>query len=193
MVKDMQSREPAALHGKAIDRWRLWRLAFALACVVAATACGKGSTVGASHGTAPSQAGAGRTIGSESLQRQGGLCDDNRRISQPEVDSREWVIWRMYELALGPDTDANFEAFRQLFPSSKNARELKEMYWTRMRTTVHKFAITPGKPDYVICRTMDNDIGRKYFIVSSDPRQTPPPVTIGESEGKNRILFLTPF
>jgi hypothetical protein len=182
----MHSRNPAWLQG-------LTRAALVLACLLTAMACGKGSMVGASHGTAPSVTGAGRTIGGETLQRQGGLCDDNRRISKPELDSQEWVIWRMYELALGPDTDENFDAFRQLFPSSRNTREIREMYWSRMRNIAHKFAATPGKPDYVICRTMDIDIGRKYFIVSSDPRQTPPPVTIGESEGKNRILFLTPF
>jgi hypothetical protein len=155
--------------------------------------CDKGSTVGASRAVGDAKSASNRTIESEALRQKGGLCDENRRVSKPEVDRPEWVIWRMYELALGPDDDKSFEAFRQLFPSTRNPRELREMFWNRLRTSVHKMTVEPGKPDFVVCRSIDTDQGRKYYIVTSDPRQSPPPITVGEVEGRNRILFLTPF
>jgi len=125
--------------------------------------------------------------------QKGGLCEENRTVANPEVDSPEWVIWRLYQLALAEDNQTNFQAFVDLFPTSRNPRELKEMYWGRMRNIVHKLIVQPGKPDYVICRSIATSDGRKYYINTSDIRQTPPPVTVGEVDGKNKILFLTPF
>lgn len=102
------------------------------------------------------------------------------------------MIWRAYQLALAEDNESNLNSFIQLFPPSKNAREIKEMYWSRLRTSVHKFTQN-GKPDYVICRSIATDQGRKYFINTSDLRQTPPPTIVGEIDGKQRIILLTPF
>jgi hypothetical protein len=157
-------------------------------------ACDKGSSVGAAPGAAQAVEGSDRTVSKGALTQKGGLCNEERTVSNPDPDSPEWVIWRLYQLALGEDTPANFQAFVQLFPSSRNPRELKEMYWGRMRSTVHKFTtVKPGTPDFVICRSMPVDDGRKYYVVTSDPRQTPPPITVGEVEGKQKIVFLTPF
>jgi hypothetical protein len=163
-------------------------------CLLATLAGCKGSSsVGANRGTGASDKAAQRTIAAETLKQKGGLCDDNRRISNPDPDSPEWLIWRAYELAQQPDSDATFAEFRKLFPASHNTRDLRELKWGRIRANVHKFAVTPGKPDFVICRTMPTDQGTKYYIQTSDPRQTPPPITVGESDGKQRILFFTPF
>lgn len=173
---------------------RTWLACIALLAAIAGpSGCDKGSTVGASRAVGDAKSASNRTIESEALRQKGGLCDENRRISKPEADRPEWVIWRMYELALGPDDDKSFEAFRQLFPSTLDPRHVKENYWSRVRKSVHKMTVEPGKPDFIICRSIDTDQGRKYYIVTSDPRQSPPPITVGESEGRNRILFLTPF
>ncbi len=160
--------------------------------VIGAAGCDKGSSIGASQGTAPSKQGAERTVTSNALAQKGGLCDENRKVSSPDPDSPEWMIWRAYQLALAEDNESNMNSFVQLFPPSKNAREIKEMYWNRLRSSVHKFTQN-GKPDYVICRSIATDQGRKYFINTSDPRQTPPPTIVGEIDGKQRIILLTPF
>ncbi len=174
--------------------WRRIALVATLATLaLGCQGCDKGTTIGANRATGESKGASNRTIEGEALKQKGGLCDENRRVSKPEVESREWVIWRAYELAQGPDSDKTFEAFRQLFPSTMNPRELRELFWTRLRTSVHKMTVEAGKPDYVICRSIETDQGRKYYIVTADPRQTPPPITVGEVEGRNRILFLTPF
>lgn len=174
--------------GRRIVQW------LTLACLaIAWQGCDKGTSIGANRATAESKGASNRTIEGEALKQKGGLCDENRRISKPEVESPEWVIWRAYELAQGPDSDKSFEAFRQLFPSTMNPRELRELFWTRLRTSVHKMTVEAGKPDYVICRSIETNQGRKYYIVTADPRQTPPPITVGEVEGRNRIVFLTPF
>ncbi len=201
MLRNFQSNclQHPSSHVGRLSRFRpTWlRLArvlpVVLSLVLGLAACQGTSSIGHNRGEGASASTANRTIGAESLQKGGGLCDQNRRVSHPEPDAPEWPIWRAYELALGPDTDANFEAFRALFPPGENPRELKEMKWSRIRSSVHKFTVEPGKPDFVICRTMATDQGRKYFIVTSDPRQLPPPITVGEVEGKNRIVFMTPF
>jgi hypothetical protein len=172
----------------------LWAV-FALTGVLAATTmgCNQGTSIGARPTDQAAKAGSERTVTGNELIQKGGLCDENRRISKPDADRPEAVIWRLYEISLGPDTEANFQEFVKLFPSSRNVRELRELYWTRMRQTVHKFVVEAGKPDFVICRSIETSDGRKYYISSSDPRQTPPPITVGESDGRNKILFLTPF
>ena len=166
-----------------------------LACLaVLSVGCDKGSSIGAAPSGAQAVTGSERTVSQTALIQKGGLCDENRTVSTPDPDSAEWVIWRLYELALAEDNAANFQAFVQLFPSQRNARDLKEQYWGRIRQNVHKYAsVKPGKPDYIVCRSIAVDDGRKYFIVSADPRQTPPPIIVGEAEGRKKIIFLTPF
>lgn len=156
-------------------------------------ACNQGSSVGARQASDPAKAASNRTVESQALMQKGGLCDENRRVSNPEQGTAEWVIYRLYELALGPDDEASFKAFVDLFPTSRNPRELHDMYWGHIRTSVSKFTPNAPKADYVICRSIATDEGRKYYIATSESRQTPPPITVGEVEGRNKILFLTPF
>lgn len=155
--------------------------------------CNQGTSIGARPTDEAAKTGSDRTVTGNELTQKGGLCDENRRVSKPDAERPEAVIWRLYELSLAPDTEANFQEFVKLFPTSRNPRELRELYWTRMRQTVYKFVVEAGKPDFVICRSIATSDGRKYYISSSDPRQTPPPITVGEFEGRNKILFLTPF
>lgn len=173
-------------------RSRFLPLLFVALAIGLASACDKGSNVGARPTTAGAAKGSEQTVGAASLAQKGGLCEENRTVSKPEPDSAEWVIWRLYELAQAEDNESNFKAFVDLFPTSRNPRELREMFWGRVRNTVHKFT-KPGKPDFVICRSIATSDGRKYYIVTSDLRQTPPPITVGEADGRQKILFLTPF
>lgn len=159
----------------------------------ALSGCNQGSTVGASQAVGESKKVAERTTSGNDLRQKGGLCDVNKRVSNPDPNSQEGVIWRMYQLAQGPDTEENFAKFVELFPSSKNAREIKENYWGRIRANVGKYLVEPGKPDYVICRTAYRDEGTMYYVVTKDPRQSPPPITVGPADGTQKIVFLTPF
>lgn len=160
---------------------------------VALLGCNGGTGVGKSRGTGPAKSASQQTVGSEELAQKGGGCELNKRVSDPAADSAEWTIWRAYQLALGPDDEAGFQAFAALFTPGRNQRELREMYWTRLRSNVHKYLAEPGKPDYVICRSVPVENGRKYFIVTAEAKQMPPPITVGDVEGKPRIVFMTPF
>ena len=170
-----------------------WRLAVVLLAVSWLVACNGGSSVGKSRGTGPAQPASEQAVGSNELAQKGGGCALNQRVSDPAADSIEWPIWRAYQLALGPDDEAAFQAFAALFPPDRNQRELREMYWPRLRANVHKYIVEPGKPDFTICRTVPVENGRKFFIVTAEAKQMPPPITVGDVEGKPRILFLTPF
>lgn len=160
---------------------------------LAASGCRSGTSIGKSRGDAPASPESQRVATANDLNQKGGGCDLNKRVVDPEEGTAEWVIWRAYQLALGPDSDTAFTDFAALFGPDRNLRELKDMYWTRLRANVHKFLIAPGKPDFTICRSAQADHGRKYFIVTADARQMPPPITVGEVDGHPRILFLTPF
>ena len=179
--------------GNLLTTHRHW-LFLAIALVLsAAVGCNGATSVGKSRGVGPAKAASEQTVGSNELAQKGGGCELNKRVSDPPVDTAEWVIWRAYQLALGPDDEASFQAFVALFPPDRNQRELREMYWPRLRANVHKYVVEPGKPDFAICRSVPVENGRKYFIVTAEAQQMPPPVTIGDIEGKPRILFLTPF
>lgn len=171
-------------------RWRLLAISVALSL---AAGCEGGTNVGMSRGVGPAKAASVQTVTSDELVQKGGGCELNQRVSHPPVDTAEWTIWRAYQLALGPDDEASFQAFVGLFPPERNQRELREMYWPRMRANVHKYVVEAGKPDYTICRSVAVENGRKYFVVTAEAKQMPPPITIGEVEGKPRILFLSPF
>ena len=187
------TRHAQVLPTSARRSWRLFaHVVLALgACL--ALGCNGGTSVGKSRGTAPAKEASQQTVSSNELAQKGGGCELNKRVVDPDVDSAEWTIWRAYQLALGPDDEAAFQAFVALFPPGRNQRELREMYWPRLRATVHKYVNEPGKPDYTICRSVPVENGRKYFIVTAESQQMPPPVTVGDIEGKPRILFLTPF
>jgi hypothetical protein len=163
-----------------------------LALLVSVAACNRQSSIGQARG----EAGPGSpadTLGSKELLQKGGLCAENRLVDKPEPGTHEWLIYRVYELALGADTPENLAQFYDLFPRARNRRELKEMYWPRIRKNVHKFLAEPGKPAYRICRSIAVDEGRKYYIVTSDPRQHPPPVIAGPADGAEKIIMFTPF
>ena len=170
-----------------------WRFLAIAAVLVGVSACNGSTSVGKSRGTAPAKAASEQTVGASELAQKGGGCELNKLVSNPPADTAEWIIWRAYQLALGPDDEAGFQAFGALFPPERNLRELREMYWPRLRANVHKYTVAPGKPDYTICRSVPVENGRKYFIVTAEAKQMPPPITIGDIEGKPRILFLTPF
>jgi len=156
-------------------------------------ACNQGTSIGASQAVGESKKEAERVVSGNELKQKGGLCDVNRRVTNPDPTSAEGVIWRMYQIAQKPDTEESFHEFVALFPASKNPREIRENYWARVRANVKKYVVEPGKPDYVICRTQYRDEGRMYYIVTSDPRQSPPPITVGAVDGAQKIVFLTPF
>lgn len=159
---------------------------------VALAGCGKGTSIGA----APAGASAGGdedTLSAKQILQKGGLCSDDRVVDNPPADSPESVIYKMYEAALGPDDEETFGRFRALFPEQRNTRELRENYWTKVRKNAHKYLVEPGKPAFAICRTMPVDNGMKFFIKTNDPRQHPPPITVGDADGTKKILALTPF
>ena len=187
MVRDCKTIE-----GNESRAWLAAR-SVAVCLLLVLGACNQGSSVGARQASDPAKAASNRTVEGQALMQKGGLCDENRRVSSPEQGTPEWVIYRMYELALGPDDEASFQAFADLFPTSRNQRELRDMYWSHIRTSVSKFTPDAPKATYVICRSTATDDGRKYYIATSESRQTPPPITVGEIEGRNKILFLTPF
>lgn len=180
-------------HSKPLTSRSFARVLAILCALFAVAGCNGGTTVGKSRGTGPAKAASEQAVGSNELAQKGGGCELNKRVSDPQPDSAEWVIWRAYQLALGPDDEAGFQAFAALFPPERNQRELREMYWPRLRANVHKYIVEPGKPDYAICRSVAVENGRKYFIVTAEAKQMPPPITVGDIEGKPRILFLTPF
>ncbi len=168
-------------------------LALAIALMLMPFGCNKGTSVGASRGAKSGAQGEKDTLSAKQILQKGGLCDEDREITEAEEGSDEWVILRVYQLALGPGTDETFEAFRALFPLSRNTRQIKEMYWPRIRKNVHKYMIEPGEAGFVICRTIATDRGRKYYVKSNDPRQHPPPIEIGDSDGSKKVLAFTPF
>jgi hypothetical protein len=172
-------------------RWILAALAALLAGAI--TGCGKGSSVGAPPPGAASGEASADTLSSKQILQRGGLCADERVVDDPEEGSDEWIIYRMYQLAIAEDSEESFQAFRALFPASRNTRQIREMYWPRLRQNVHKFMNEPGDPAYTICRIVPADDGIKYFIQTSDRRQHPPPITIGEADGGKKVLAFTPF
>ncbi len=168
----------------------------ALLMLAALPGCSKHTSLGSAPG---SEGGEGdekddkkTSLSSKKLLQKGGLCEDERAVDAPEKGSEEWLIFRMYELALGANTPEAFEEFTKMYPG-KRPRELKELYWPRIRKNVHKFMNEPGKAGFTICRIAKTDKGNKYFIKTSDPKQHPPPITIGEVDGELKIVFLTPF
>jgi len=168
-------------------------LAVGLAASV--TACNKGTSIGGSRGK-PSGGDKDDnedTLSAKQILQKGGLCADDREVTEAEKGTDEWLILRIYQLALGPNTDEAFVEFRALFPDARNTRQLKEMYWPRIRKNVHKYMNEPGEAGYTICRTMATDRGRKFYIKTNDPRQHPPPIEIGERDGEKKILAFTPF
>ncbi len=163
------------------------------AALLLVAGCGKGTSIGAAPVGAEAPSDSDTLTGKQILQK-GGLCTEDREVDDPDRDSDEYLIWRLYELALGEDTEEAFQSFRSLFPEQRNTRELREMYWPRLRKNVDKYMIEPGSPAFRICRIMPSDEGKKYFIQTNDPRQHPPPITIGESDGgQKKILAFTPF
>ena len=183
-----------ASHPRGVRGCSGWiRAAVLCAIVVVSAACNRGSNVGASRAVGASKGEAEKTVESKQLTQRGGVCEVNRRVSDPPTDSPEWVIWRMYQVAMEPDTDETFEKFLALFPQGTDRRHVRETYWGRVRKNVGKYTVEPGKPDYVICRTMPRDNGVSYYVNSAEPRQYPPPIVIGQADGGYRILHLTPF
>ncbi len=181
------------VQGNSTNVRRYWRFVVVLVMALFVIACNGGTSVGKSRGTGPAKAESQQAVGSNELAQKGGGCELNKRVSDPQPDTAEWMIWRAYQLALGADDEAGFQAFVALFPTDRNQRELREMYWPRLRANVHKYIVEPGKPDYTICRSVPVENGRKFFIVTAEAKQMPPPITVGDVEGKPRILFLTPF
>ncbi len=179
--------------GKPITTRHFWRLLVLAWLASAVLGCNGATSVGKSRGVGAAKAASEQTVSSGELAQKGGGCELNQRISEPAVDTAEWAIWRAYQLALGPDDAAAFQAFAALFPSDRNQRELREMFWPQLRANVHKYLVEAGKPDYTICRSVPVENGRKFFIVTADAKQMPPPITIGDIEGKPKILLLTPF
>ena len=177
-----------------------WFLIAILGLGTALSGCQKHTAVGAAPASADDdegdddddEKGDDKTLSSKQILQKGGLCKVNRVVDAPRIGTPEWVIFRVYELALGPNTPEALDELHNLFPG-KRKRELKELYWPRLRKNVHKFMNEPGKPAYTICRTAKTDKGIKYFIKTSDPKQHPPPITIGDVDGENKIIFLTPF
>jgi hypothetical protein len=160
--------------------------------------CGKGTYLGAApegaEETASKEKAAGTgTLSSDQLLQKGGRCDVDREVIDPESGTDEWLIYRLYELALGEDTKEAFEAFRALFPSYRNARDIKENYWQRIRKNVHNYLIDPGEPGYTICRIRSTDKGKKYYITPKKKSQYPVPIEVGEDDGELKILKFTPF
>ncbi|MBM4343008.1 MAG: hypothetical protein FJ100_06485 [Deltaproteobacteria bacterium] len=191
----MSSTSNASRDGgdRAPSRAVLACLASMFAVLAIAGGCNQGTTIGANQAVGESKKEAERTVSGNDLRQKGGLCDVNRRVSNPDPASPEGVIWRMYQIAQKPDTEESLKEFVALFPASKNPREIKENYWARVRANVHKYVLEPGKPDYTICRTAHRDDGRMYYVVTKDARQSPPPITVGPVDGANKIVFLTPF
>lgn len=177
-------------HRAGLDR----RIAVVFALLAFVPACGKGSSIGAARpGVTTSDEPEKDTLSSKQILQKGGLCDLDQVVDDPDPDSDEWVIYRIYQLALADDSEENFQAFRALFPSQRNTRQIREMYWPRIRQNVSKYMNEPGEPAYTICRKMKTDDGMKYFVKTADPRQHPPPITIGEADGKRKVLAFTPF
>lgn len=168
-------------------------LAVSFAALLALPGCGKGTSIGAAPVGVEPTADQDTFTGKQILQK-GGLCSEDREVDDPDPESDEWLIWRMYETALADDTEESFQSFRELFPEQRNTRELREMYWPRVRANLVKYIVEPGSPAFRICRIMPTSDGKKYFIKTNDSRQHPPPITIGESDGgKKKILAFTPF
>ncbi|MSQ84091.1 MAG: hypothetical protein EXR77_14610 [Myxococcales bacterium] len=178
-------------HRAGIEVMALRAVVLVAACLL--LACNQGTTIGSNQSVGEAKQQADRTVSGNELKQKGGLCDINRRVTNPDPTSAEGVIWRLYQVAQKPDTEESFKEFAALFPATKNVREIKENYWGRMRSNVHKFVAEAGKPDYTICRTAYRDDGKMYYIITKDPRQSPPPITVGLVDGVNKIVFLTPF
>lgn len=188
-----QTPNPSASCSVPARRGSSWAalLLAALVSVLAGSGCRPTTTVGSSQAVGDSKKAAEQTVSSNQLKQKGGLCDLNKRITGPT--GPEGVIWRMYQVAQEPDGEESFARFAALFPSTKNVREIRENYWQRVRTNVKKYLVEPPKPDFVVCRTAYRDDGTMYYIVTSDPRQSPPPITVGPADGTDKIVFLTPF
>ena len=168
-----------------------WRVLAALAVLALAMGCRPTTTIGANQAVGESKQAADQTVSSNQLKQKGGICDLNKRVTGPE--GPEGVIWRMYQIALEPDSEETFAKFAALFPSTKNVRDIRENYWQRVRNNMRKYQVEPPKPDFVICRKAYRDDGTMFYIITSDPRQSPPPITVGPADGTDKIVFLTPF
>jgi len=132
-------------------------------------------------------------IGGSALKAAGGVCDVNEVIKNPPPARPEWIIAELYKISLDPNEEAAFKRFRALFRADVNERDLKENYWGRMRKNVLKYVASAEDPSFTVCRKIPVDDGTKFFIKTNDPRQAPPPVTVGKVGNDWKIFFLTPF
>ncbi|HAN30296.1 MAG TPA: hypothetical protein DCQ06_01740 [Myxococcales bacterium] len=158
-----------------------------------ALGCNKGTSTGAAP---KSVSGIEKDVLSgKQIMQKGGLCalDEEVTPGDPEPGSDEEMLLQLYTYALAKDEKKAFEGFRKLFPDSANTRFIRDDYWVRTRRNIDKFMIEPGEPGFIICRKAKTDRGTKYYIKSNDPRQHPPPITIGEDDGERKIIGYTPF
>ena len=89
--------------------------------------CERGVEVRPLHGGGAEAPSENDTLSGKQILQKGGLCSEDREVDDPDPDSDEYLIWRLYELALGEDTEEAFQSFRKLFPEQRNTRELREM------------------------------------------------------------------
>ena len=176
--------------GEAGLRVSLWLVTL---MIFAVSGCGKGASMGAAPKL--SKTAEKDVLSGKAIMQKGGLCNLDEEISEgdPEPGSDEEILLKLYTYALAKDEKKAFEGFRKLFPDSANTRFIRDDYWTRTRRNVDKFMTEPGEASFIICRKVKTDRGIKYYIKSNDPRQHPPPITIGEDDGERKIIGYTPF
>ncbi len=164
------------------------RFAAAALCLVAATLMQCKGGVKQEKKTATTE-GAAQSLEEERVDDVD--CPSGRTVREPAPDSPEAVVLRLYVAALRPDDETAFEAFFAEFSPKHDKEWVRKQYWPRVRQHVAKYVPDPQQPTYRICREETIDGGQKFYIRSSDPLKSHPPILLKQVDGKWKVDFFT--
>ena len=120
-------------------------------------------------------------------------CPDELTVDAGTRQTPEGTLWLAYKAALGPDDDAGFAAFRDLWQPEADTGHIRTQIWPRVREHVGKYVADPAAPTFTRCRRLDAPGGRvKVFVRSSAPQKSDPPSILTQVEGAWVIDVMTP-
>jgi hypothetical protein len=127
------------------------------------------------------------------LARVPSTCPEGRIVRSGGHGTPEGVLWDAYRLALQPDQEATAAEFAGLVTAGTSESHVRRNLWPRVREHVGKLVADPGRPAYVLCRSIDGPGGRvKIFVKSNDPQKSDPPTVLVREDGVWKIDVMTP-
>ncbi len=144
-------------------------------------------------------------IKTEKVKRAAGISED-WMLDHPNCIGAHWVreykagtpegvIWKLYEAALGDDSDEGFKKFFGLLEAERNSNEkfIRDQHWPRFRKRVKTYVKDENDPSFIVCREVKRgDDETKVFVFSNDPNKGPTPYPMKKVNGEWRISMFTP-